>query len=64
MSKTTSAIDIADLINSATKAVANAVHNLVIKLDGGYTDNEYAVALEREHRIAVQRQGLNRKATK
>ncbi|MEO7018324.1 MAG: hypothetical protein ABI067_17590 [Leifsonia sp.] len=48
----------ADWINNAINAINSGIRNMSIKLSGGYTDNEYADALMREHRAALVRQGL------
>jgi hypothetical protein len=45
-------------LTGALSAITSGINNMSIKLSGGYTDNEYADALMREHRAALAKQGL------
>jgi 3-deoxy-D-arabino-heptulosonate 7-phosphate (DAHP) synthase len=50
------------LLTGALSAITSGIRNMSIKLSGGYTDNEYADALMREHRAALAKQGLTKSA--
>jgi hypothetical protein len=49
-------------LTGALSAITSGINNMSIKLSGGYTDNEYADALMREHRAALAKQGLTKRA--
>jgi hypothetical protein len=54
--------DPAKWLIDALNATMTSITNISIKLSGGYTDNEYADALMREHRAALAKQGLTKRA--
>lgn len=53
--------DFVKALNTAAASLASIGRNVMIKLAGGYTDNEYADAMMREHQNALIKQGKGRR---